>query len=227
MVSEPPQHAGTDLLPSPDTAVDGRPAGEHLSDPARRLLDAANDLFHERGSVATSVREITAACGLTPGALYNHFSSKEELLFVLVRAKHRLVEREVAAAQAAAPDDPVAQLSAIVRVYVRVHVRYRSGALVANREYVHLTGSRLAEIVAVRRRLRDRLVDVLVAGADEGIFDLCGGTRGPDLVAAKLLASTILDMCIHAGGWLRVDGPVALPELEERFVVMALRLAGA
>lgn len=198
-------------------------ADRRLTDPARRLLEAANELFHERGSVATTVREITAACGLTPGALYNHFSSKEELLFALVRGKHLLVEREVAAACAAAAADPVAQLSAIVKVYVRVHVRYRSGALVANREYVHLTGGRLAEIVAIRRRLRDRVVDVLAAGAAGGEFDICGGN---DRVAAKLLASTILDMCIHAGSWLRVDGPAELPELEERFVAMALRLAG-
>lgn len=173
--------------------------------------------------MATTVREITAACGLTPGALYNHFSSKEELLFALVRGKHLVIEREMAAAQRAADPDPVSQLSAIVQVYVRVHVRYRHGALVANREYVHLTGSRLAEIVAIRRRLRDRLVGVLAAGASAGAFDICGGD-GPG--AAKLLASTILDMCIHAGSWLRVDGPAELRELEERFVAMALRLAG-
>jgi TetR/AcrR family transcriptional regulator, cholesterol catabolism regulator len=197
---------------------------DRLSGPARRLLDAANDLFYERGAVATSVREITAACGVTPGALYNHFSSKEELLFVLVRAKHLMIEREVIAAQAAAPGDPVSQLSAIVRVYVRVHVAHSSGARVSNREYVHLTGSRLAEIVAIRRRLRDRVVRVVTSGATEGVFDICGGT---DQNSTRLVASTILDMCIHAGSWLRVDGPLGLPELEARFVSMALRLAGA
>src|SRR5262245_55098829 len=43
----------------------------------RRIADAAIELFYRNGATATSVRDITAACGLSPGALYNHFSSKE------------------------------------------------------------------------------------------------------------------------------------------------------
>jgi AcrR family transcriptional regulator len=198
-------------------------AERRLSSAARRLLEAANDLFHEQGSLATSVREITAACGLTPGALYNHFSSKEELLFVLVRGKHLMIEREVAAAQAAAPRDPVSQLSAIVKVYLRVNVTHSSGARVANREYVHLTGRRREEIVAIRRRLRDRVTRVLSEGQLEGVFDLPGGS---DVASARLVASTLLDMCIYSSAWLKAEGPLSLDELERRFATMALRLAG-
>ena len=51
-----------------------------MGSPARDLTAAAVDLFYEQGAQATTVREITKACGLTAGALYNHFTSKEELL---------------------------------------------------------------------------------------------------------------------------------------------------
>ena len=34
-----------------------------------KLAEAAIDLFYARGALATTVREITGACGLTPGAL--------------------------------------------------------------------------------------------------------------------------------------------------------------
>jgi oligopeptide/dipeptide ABC transporter ATP-binding protein len=57
----------------------------------QRLASAAVELFYRQGALATSVRQITEACGLTPGALYNHFDSKDQLLYVLVRDIHSLV----------------------------------------------------------------------------------------------------------------------------------------
>ncbi|HET9093043.1 MAG TPA: TetR/AcrR family transcriptional regulator [Acidimicrobiales bacterium] len=199
--------------------------GSHLalSGPARRLLEAAGELFYDQGAEATTIREITAACGVTPGAFYNHFTSKEELLFVLVRARHRRLEEEVTAAQTAVAGDPCAELSAIVRVYVRMHVRQHKGARVANREFPRLTGDRLAEIVAIRRRLRDRVVDVLLAGTRTGAFQVAGGD---DHAAFAITAASLLDMLVHCGEWLREDSPLSLAEIEARYVEMSLRLVG-
>ncbi|GAA4204562.1 TetR/AcrR family transcriptional regulator [Streptosporangium oxazolinicum] len=47
-----------------------------------RIIDEALHLFAERGYAATSVAEIEAASGLSPGAggLYRHFKSKYEVL---------------------------------------------------------------------------------------------------------------------------------------------------
>jgi TetR/AcrR family transcriptional repressor of nem operon len=41
------------------------------------LLDAASALFRERGFAGVSIADIAAAAGLTHGAFYNHFASKE------------------------------------------------------------------------------------------------------------------------------------------------------
>ncbi|MDQ1359939.1 MAG: hypothetical protein QOJ44_316, partial [Acidimicrobiaceae bacterium] len=119
------------------TAVDKPSSGEGdratrvLSEPARRLLKAADTLFYSQGAPATTVREITNACGLSPGAMYNHFSSKDELLYVLVRYRHARLEEEVLAALAPLDGDPVAGLTAIVGVYIRMHVGAKRGAQVA------------------------------------------------------------------------------------------------
>lgn len=194
-----------------------------LSPPALRLLQAASDLFYEQGAVATTVRQITAACGLSPGALYNHFSSKEELLYQLVCASHRRLEEEVAAAQSAVAGDPVAELSTIVSMYVRMHVRDRKEARVANREYPHLTGERRRDIIAVRRRLRDRVAGVLQEGTARSVFRIAGGN---DRSSTLIAAASILDLCVHCGEWLRPDGRLTLEQLERRFVAMCLRLVG-
>lgn len=52
----------------------------------QRLLDAAAQLFAEQG-LAASLDDVAAAAGLTKGAVYSNFSSKEALLLALV--KHR------------------------------------------------------------------------------------------------------------------------------------------
>jgi AcrR family transcriptional regulator len=45
----------------------------------RALLDAGRVLFAERGFAHVSVGEISAAAGVTTGAIYHHFESKEGL----------------------------------------------------------------------------------------------------------------------------------------------------
>lgn len=44
-----------------------------------RLLDAATKLIREKGFTATSVDELCAAAGVTKGAFFHHFASKEAL----------------------------------------------------------------------------------------------------------------------------------------------------
>ena len=44
-----------------------------------RILDVSELLFAERGLAGTSVRDISARVGVTPGSLYNHFSGKQAL----------------------------------------------------------------------------------------------------------------------------------------------------
>lgn len=43
------------------------------------ILDAARDLFIEKQYAGVSLREITEVAGVTKGALYHHFATKEEL----------------------------------------------------------------------------------------------------------------------------------------------------
>ncbi|MBO3751865.1 TetR/AcrR family transcriptional regulator [Streptosporangiaceae bacterium NEAU-GS5] len=62
----------------------------------RRLLDAAAGIFAEHGFSGASVDEIAARAGYTIGALYTHFSGKEELFLSLLEehVSHRLRDAE-------------------------------------------------------------------------------------------------------------------------------------
>ena len=51
-----------------------------------RLLAEAQRLFRERGYAATSLEQIAEAADVTKGAIYGHFSSKEDLLLSALEA---------------------------------------------------------------------------------------------------------------------------------------------
>lgn len=69
------------------------------------LLAAARTAFAEHGYVNVSLRDITESLGLTKGAMYHHFASKEALLEqVLTQIETELLDRLGSVIEAA--DDP-------------------------------------------------------------------------------------------------------------------------
>jgi TetR/AcrR family transcriptional regulator, transcriptional repressor for nem operon len=50
------------------------------------IIEAASNLFNTKGYKATSISDITNATGLTKGAIYRHFSNKEELEIACLHA---------------------------------------------------------------------------------------------------------------------------------------------
>ena len=62
-----------------------RVSKEQAANNRRRILEAAARLFRERGIDGTGVDAITEAAGLTHGAFYSHFGSKEEVVAEALR----------------------------------------------------------------------------------------------------------------------------------------------
>ncbi len=52
------------------------------------IVDAAYHLFLDQGYSATSMRHISQRAGVTVGALYNHFSTKEEIWKEVILTRH-------------------------------------------------------------------------------------------------------------------------------------------
>lgn len=199
---------------------DAEPDFAGLSDAARRILAIAAVLFYRHGSAATSIRELARECRLSPGALYNHFASRDEMLYVLVEAGHRQVERALAAALAAADDTPTDRLRCFVRAYTERHLYLPAYAQLVHREYVHLSAPRREEIVDRRRAIREQLVEILRAGHDDGSFVLIPGRDAP-----VRQAMMIMDMCSRTSEWFNPSKAAA--DLTSRYVTAALRLVGA
>lgn len=96
------------------------------------LLDAAAKQFAQRGFHGTTTRDITATASMTPGSLYSHFSSKDELVLAVYAEGVRrvLASMDAAIALHRSPWDRleatvIAHLEAILDQsdYARVMVR--------------------------------------------------------------------------------------------------------
>ena len=59
------------------------------SDTRDLILQRARDLFARHGYRGTPIRQLTAGLGMTPAALYYHFSSKDEVLAQVLASMER------------------------------------------------------------------------------------------------------------------------------------------
>jgi AcrR family transcriptional regulator len=73
----------------------------------RRVMDAAADVFGEKGFRAASLYDVAERAGHTIGAVYSNFASKDELFRSLMVERLRLVEADLEAAASYAPPDGV------------------------------------------------------------------------------------------------------------------------
>ncbi|MDJ0947372.1 MAG: helix-turn-helix domain-containing protein [Alphaproteobacteria bacterium] len=78
-----------------------------------RLVQAAADLFHEAGIVATSVDEVVAAAGVSKPTLYAKFSSKSELLLAVLASRDAARRQVLTDVLERAGRDPAAQILAV------------------------------------------------------------------------------------------------------------------
>ena len=206
-------------------APEARPSAEREARPSIEAIRAAAfQQFAERGYPVVTVRDIMKACGLTQGALYNHFRSKDELLHDIITSTQAELERQCLQAVADAGDDPRAQLRAFVHLYVIRHCRLRVEALVANREIGWLDQARVSKIRRSRRAIRDILVGILSAGIDKGVLDPPKVEGRRDL---KAMAMALLDQCTHISMWYTPGRQLDEEQMATLYAEMALRSVGA
>lgn len=85
------------------------------SPPAReKLLNAALNLLRAKGYSATTVDDLCAAAGVTKGAFFHHFESKEALAVAAARHWSEVTGALFAAAPYHAPADPLARIMAYI-----------------------------------------------------------------------------------------------------------------
>jgi AcrR family transcriptional regulator len=75
----------------------GRPLNADGQRTRQAILDAALQVFAEKGYFGTSLRDIAAVVGVRESALYNYFTSKEALFEALILADHHVKMEQLSA----------------------------------------------------------------------------------------------------------------------------------
>jgi AcrR family transcriptional regulator len=174
------------------------------------ITAAAAGFFAEQGYHTVGMREIAEAVGMRGASLYNHFSSKEEMLFAIALGMTRgPVEDNLPLLDA--EGSPTTRLAALLRAHIRHLAEHRVEHLVALRELAALTPEHRAEVTDHRRYYQRRVRDVVAAGVRSGEFAVESPGRA---------AVAILDMVNGISWWLRPEQDV--DEVVENYVCFAV-----
>ncbi|GGJ96454.1 putative HTH-type transcriptional regulator YerO [Lentibacillus kapialis] len=90
------------------------------------LMDAAVQLFQQNGFHATSVADITEACGISKGAFYKHFNSKENMILKLLQQYYDDMFSEADRPQDVYNQSPLLVLKRKIMVELEKSLEYRS-----------------------------------------------------------------------------------------------------
>ncbi|MGW4028617.1 TetR family transcriptional regulator [Streptomyces sp. NPDC004838] len=183
---------------------------------SRRIMEAALAAFAARGYHGASTRDIAAAAGLSPSAVYAHHRTKEELLYAISLAGHRsalaAVERALAEESTA-----VGRVRALVHDHTAWHARHHQLARVVQYELGALAPEHRDEIVTLRRRTERLVRDEIAAGAASGAF------RTDDVDGVTL---TIVSLGIDVSRWYTPGGHHTPVSLGRRYANLVLAMLG-
>lgn len=194
----------TDDSPAPKF----RRRAEHRPD---ELLDAALALFVERGYAHTSVAQIARAAGVSKGAVYLYFPSKQALLEGLVK---RAVAPAGAAAVAAAQATPDNVRTALTAFLGQLALRLSDPQVVAVPRIVLREAAAVPEIAEMyRRAVLEPALPVLADLIRGGIAS--GELRpvDPELTIRSIMGPIVIHLLLAEVFGVRPAAGVSLPAL--------------
>jgi len=168
-------------------------------DPARfearraQILEAAAGCFIRRGFHQTGMQEICAAAGMSPGALYRYFDSKDAIIAAIAEAeRHEIASLLDSLAES---DDPVEGLQGVVEAVLRSYADPDEGHLAVE---VLAEAARNPEVAEGFVRNVAEMKAGIMAALEGG---LAGGLVDPDLAvgpAAEVLIALLDGLCARA-----------------------------
>ncbi|HZZ50350.1 MAG TPA: TetR/AcrR family transcriptional regulator [Pseudonocardia sp.] len=184
----------------------------------RALMEAALDLFAEKGFSRSSMQEVADRAGVTKGAFYHHFYTKEDVLHII---HDQFIDRALEAQDHALAEfaSPTEQLARMAFDTTMICIEYQKHVMVFFRELPVLTGEVREAILEKRRRSTSIFEDTVRRGIEAGEFD-------PD-IDPTVAALGLLGMWVWSYQWYREDGRRTPTEVARQFTEMSLRSVGA
>ncbi|MBM9465712.1 TetR/AcrR family transcriptional regulator [Nakamurella leprariae] len=171
-------------------------------------------LFAKYGFVGVSIRDLAAEVGVSPAAIYNHTSSKEEMLWKIISRTMGDILGNAARAEAVSAC-PVAQLEVFMTNHVKYLAHHRGEARIGNTQWRHLTDERMQVVHDQRDQYARSLEAILSRGHSKGYF-----LQG----SVKFASFSLVAMGLGVSQWFRSTGDHSAEEIAQIYVEFAMDL---
>lgn len=177
------------------------------------ILEAAAQIFREKGFHAASMQDIAQAVNLQKASLYHHVSSKQEILLaILDRALDLLIEIiEPISLQPLMPDEKLRQA---ICAYLGAMIDHIDLSAVLLLEHRSLEPRYHALHIPRRDRFERLWRNMIQEGLDQGLFDC----SDPALAARYILG--VLNWTIT---WYRPNGILPVESVAAQYTQLFLR----
>jgi TetR/AcrR family transcriptional regulator, cholesterol catabolism regulator len=179
------------------------------------IVEIAAQLFAAQGYEGTSLQDIAVAVGVLKGSLYHYISSKEDLLFDVVKVSHEGLHENLDTCRALG-GNALEQLVAFSYGHVVLNTtreRFTRGAVYI-RDGGKLPPDKREVVVASRDEYERYLRQILRSGQEQGLID-------PD-VHPRVCSFAILGVVNSYLRWFDPAGPMSREELAREFAAFTL-----
>lgn len=133
------------------------------------ILDAADELFGQKGFDGTSTNDILEKVGIARGTLYHHFKSKEDIMDALIERYNLCL---LSAAQEAASDKSIHVYERIMRVVMSLNISGSSGQEII--DHIHkpqnaLMHQKIQKVIL--NGVTPILTGIILEGIEQGLFN--------------------------------------------------------
>lgn len=171
------------------------------------ILEAAAQIFSQKGYHGTSMQDIAEAVSLQKASLYHHVSSKQEILVaILDQALDLLIENMQQVMGSSAPADE--KLCQAMQVYLKSMLEHRDLAAVLLLEHRSLDLQAQAHHIPKRDRFEKLWRDLIEEGVAEGLLS----TSDIEMATRALLG--VLNWTIT---WYRPEGRLSPEEIAGQY----------
>jgi TetR/AcrR family transcriptional regulator, cholesterol catabolism regulator len=171
------------------------------------ILEAAAQVFRQKGFHGASMQDIAEAVNLQKASLYHHVSSKQEILLALLdRALELLLERISTISDQPIPADK--KLRQMIRTYLQILAENTDLSAVLLFEHRSLERKQHARHVPNRDKFEALWRNVLVEGVQAKLFQC----DDPALSARAILG--IMNWTIT---WYRPNGDLTIDQIADQY----------
>jgi AcrR family transcriptional regulator len=190
-----------------------RTVGSHGPRTMETIRRVGLRLIYKHGYEAMSLRHLASEVGIQAGSLYNHITTKQELLFDLIKTHmdELLQETDRALKGIERPHD---QLKAFIAFHLDYHTLHRKEVFISYSELRSLEPGNYGVVVALRRAYERKLIDILDCGVARREFAVSDTT-----VAAFGILAMLTGVCT----WFKPSGRLSKEQVTEIYSDMVLK----